>query len=168
LFETQGAGDAIDTSPGHGHIFGVSPIPPVFIASYADHLAAIAEVYLPLAAKRAFSAVNCGIESDPLADFQVPDFLAGSGDYPSGFMAHDQGRDTPARAAVKPVYIAAADSAGLDPDQNLIRPRLGVRDILKNQPVILFENQSFHGMQSGFIKKSFILKASLFLLLLRA
>ncbi len=60
-------------------------------------------------------------------------------------MSHDDGGLSSARTAVHAVYVAAADTAGLDPDQHVVVSNGGLGHLLIFKTIILSKNKGIHG-----------------------
>src|SRR5690606_15622168 len=112
---------------GNSYKLSQSTILPVIIAGYAQHSAVVAEIDAALPAEMAPPAVDGGIESDAVARSKTLHTLPHRGHHPGGFMAHDDGRLAPACAAIQAMYVASADGAGLDLNQKVIWPVVGLR-----------------------------------------
>src|ERR1039457_5844748 len=118
-----------DDVPGDCHILGEGAIPPEFGTGDTEHLPVIAEIGRAPAAKVAGAARDHRVERHPLAFAEVPYRRTNRGDNARGFMSHDDGWYAPARAAVESVHVAAADSAGVNADQYLLRRGFGPRHV---------------------------------------
>ena len=62
------------------------------------------------------------------------------------FVPHDDGRNSPARASVVAMHIAAADAAGFYPNQKLPRRRHRHRQIHQVKLLLLHQQQGFHAV----------------------
>jgi hypothetical protein len=62
-----------------------------------------------------------GIERHPVARLQVGDIGAGFHYFAGRLVSHHERGNPPPRPAVQPVDVAAADAAGADPDQHVVR-----------------------------------------------
>ena len=78
-------------------------------------------------AVEALSAIDSRVEGYPVARMKVRNSAAHGLDDTGGLVPHDDGWNTPARAAIESVHVASADSAGPDANQQLVRggPRRG-------------------------------------------
>src|SRR5690348_1012631 len=59
-------------------------------------------------------------------------------------MPHDDGRNAAARAAIVPVYVAAANTACRDADQNFFLPGTGHRDLDRFQSSVFGKQKRLH------------------------
>src|SRR5579871_236864 len=111
---------AAETSGRHGDVLGECALTAVVAAGDAEHLAVVAQVDLPRTAVAARPAEDSRVEGDPIA--RVPAFGGGADfdDVAGRLMAHDDGRDAAAGAAVHAVNVAPADAAGADADQHFV------------------------------------------------
>src|SRR5580698_1012890 len=86
----------------------------------ADDFAVIAQIHLTLATVEALAAEDCGIECDVVAGAKASHGVANSLDDSCGFMPHDDGRATSPRASVVSMYVAAADAARLNANEQVV------------------------------------------------
>ena len=116
----KSGGQAMDDPRRHRDQLRERARAPVVAARHAQHLPAVAQVGGAAAAVRAVAAIDRGIEGDPLADREIAHGIAARRDRTGRFVPHDDGRDAPARRAVEPVHVAAANAARGDAHQDLV------------------------------------------------
>ena len=59
-------------------------------------------------------------------------------------MSHDEGWNAPAGAAIIAVDVRAADAAGFDVDEDVVRSDGWLGDVAELEIARIFENKSFH------------------------
>ena len=72
----------------------------------------------------ALAAVDRGIEGDTVAGTEVRHVGAHGRHFTGSLMSHDERRNPAAGGAVEAMYVAAADSAGAHPHQDVVGSRL--------------------------------------------
>ncbi len=139
---------------GHADEFGEGPVAAVVAAGHAEDVAVGAEVDLAGEAGGAFAAVDRGVEGDPVADLPFPHRGADLGDLAGGLVAHDDGRDAAARAAIHAVDVRSADAAGLHRDEDFVLGDLGLGGVAVFELVVGGEGEGFHGRGNWDLKRT--------------
>ena len=113
-------------------------------ATHAQHLAIFTKIDLSALAKVAAPAAHSGIECYPIP--QLPSLNGGTnfGDLARRFMAHHQGRHAAARASIPAMYVAAADTAGFDFDENILGTDRRHRHVGKRELLVFREEKGLH------------------------
>ena len=93
----------------------------------------------------AAAAIDRRVKGHAVANCPIADFGPDFDDRPRRLVPHDDRRLSPAGAAIHAVDIAAADAAGRDAKQDLVRGDIGTRPVLDFQMVIGGEYEGFHG-----------------------
>jgi len=99
---------------------GEGAVMSVFIAGDPQYLSMVAETGGTISAIKAFATVNGGVEGDGLAYFEILHVFTGLFDDAGGFVSHDKGRLSAMGASIHSVDVAAADSASLDANQDVL------------------------------------------------
>ncbi len=147
VLKREGIRKVIDDALGHHDILSKRACAAKVSAGDTDHLPVIAQIDLSLETELTLAAVDGGIEGYAIARLELAHTRARCGYHACRFMAHDDGRNPPAGSAVVAVYVAAADSAGRDTHQDLVRTRYGRRDIRNVELIVLRKKQGFHAIQ---------------------
>ena len=129
----------------NGDELGKGPMAAVIVAGDPQHAAVVAKIDFAAAAMPAAAAVDRRVEGHAVAGGPIADLGPDVDDRPRRLVAHDDRRLPPAGAAVHAVDVAAADAAGRDAQQDLVRGDLGARPVLDFQMVVGGENEGFHG-----------------------
>jgi len=109
-------------------------------------LPVVAEVLLTAQAEEALTAVDSGVERNPLTWLEARHRATRGFHQTSGFMTHHQWRNAPASAAIVAVYITTADAAGLYTNQQIIRANLRLGEVGQFEVFILTEQESVHSL----------------------
>ena len=109
----------------HGDELGERAVLAIVGAGDAEHAAVGAQVHLAAAAGVALAAGDRGVERDAVADLHAIDGRADFRDDAGRFVAHDDRRNAAAARAVVAVDVAAADAAGGDADEHVVRADRG-------------------------------------------
>ena len=130
LSKRQTGGQMVGHTGGDGHILGKSSMAAIVSTGNAQHLAAIAKVYFSPQTVAADAAGNRRIKGDAVAGGDAGYARAHRGHDPRGLVSHHNGRNAAPRGTVIAMHVAAANAAGRDPNQNLVRLRESVdRDL---------------------------------------
>ena len=144
MLEGQAIRQPIQNVLRHGHQFSKRAVLPVILAGDPQHSPAIAQVDHSPPAKVALPAIDGRVEGDAVTRGPAGHAAADAGDDARRLVPHDDGGPATARAAVHPMHVAAADAAGLDGHEHLLRTRLRVRHVFIGELLVGFENQGFH------------------------
>src|SRR5688500_3708538 len=101
----------------------------VFSGRNTHHTSVLAQVDLAFPAKAAGTAVDRRIERNTISGAPAGYAWSCANDLAGCFVPHDQRRISPAGRTVPPVNIAAANSAGADPNHHFVLGRLRLGEI---------------------------------------
>jgi hypothetical protein len=111
---------------------------------YSYDFSVVAEVDLATTTKKTFTAEDSRVECDAIADLKAGDSAPDGLDNASRFMTHDDGRETTARTSVIAMHIAAADTAGMDANQQFVWIGLRLWHINDVELLVVRQEESFH------------------------
>jgi hypothetical protein len=128
---------AMDDARGDDDVFCESTGAAIVAAGDTEDLAIVTEIDVTAFAVGAGAAEDGGVEGDAFAGFEIFYVRAEGGDKASGFVAHDEGWDATACAAVEAVDVAAADAAGGDLDEDFVGRWTGFGSVGNFEVVVL-------------------------------
>src|SRR5215831_3640571 len=111
---------AMSDPPGDRDKLGERTGATIVSARNTENLAAIAEVHLSACTTGTRSTINSGVKCDAVARPESMYVLAGSFYYSSGFMSHNERRNTPSGGSIVAVNVAAADSTGRHANEQFV------------------------------------------------
>ena len=123
----------------------------VVTAGNAEDFPLVAEVHIAAAAEITVATGDGGIEGDAITDVEAGRCGAERGNCTRGLMPHHERRNAAAGGAVVTMDIAAADAAGRDAHQNLVRTRHRGGNIRDVELVVLRKKQSFHSWKGTWL-----------------
>jgi hypothetical protein len=110
-----------------------------------DDFPVIAQIDQAATTVEAFATEDGGVECNVVAGKKIKHRTADSLNNSSGFMSHDDGRETASGASIVPMHVTPADAAGLDTDEQVIVAGLGLLHIDEIKLFVLRENKRLHG-----------------------
>ena len=128
----------------HGDELGERAVLAIVVAGDAEHAAVGAQIHLAAAAGVALAAGDRGIERHAVADSRAIDVAADFDDSAGRFVAHDDRRNAPAARAVVAVDVAAADAAGGDADEHVVRAERGPVHRYELELAVFGEQEGLH------------------------
>jgi hypothetical protein len=134
---------------GDRHVLGKGTVATVVVTRDAEHLAIVAEVYIPHATEPAFAAGYGGIEGNAITHVNRMDIYPGLRHDASSFMPHDEWWDAAAGTAVKTMNIASTYAAGFHLDKDILRTEFGLWDIPHLKISNVFEYESSHNAKDN-------------------
>ena len=120
------------------------PQAPTRMMADADRVPALAEVALAALAEVALAAVQRRVDPDAIADLDADDLIADINDRAAELVPDDDRVAGRRELAIDDVDIGAADAAGADLDDDVLRPGHRLRHILNPDHAGLFDYDRFH------------------------